>query len=78
MFSQYINRKCVLVVAFATSLHKGGASSANYYGTLVAEDEEFIVVNVSHVKCEGMVGSFRKNSGNTYINKNYIVTINFE
>ena len=50
MFKENMNRECVVVVAFSTSVMNGGVASSNYFGTLVGETEEFIIVNVSNVK----------------------------
>ena len=77
MFKENMNRECVVVVAFSTSVMDGGVASSNYFGTLVGETEEFIIVNVSNVKCDSVLGSNKTLSGNTYISKKYIVAINF-
>lgn len=77
MFKEYINQNCVVVVAFSTSVMEGGAATSNYYGTLVGENEDFIILNVSRATCDSRLGSSKTLSGNTYISKKYIVAINF-
>lgn len=77
MFEQFKGQDCVVVVAFSTSVMNGGVASANYIGTFIDETEDFIIVNVTNVKCDSILGGYKTVFGNTYISKKYIVSINF-
>ena len=77
MFNEYLNKNCIAVVAFSSSVMEGGATTQNYFGTLIAETEDYIVLDVNHSKCDSVLGKSHTINGITYINKKYLVAINF-
>lgn len=77
MFNEYLKKNCIAVVAFSSSLINGGVTTVNYIGTLISENEDYIVLDVDYSKCESSIGVSKTIKGITYINKKYLVAINF-
>ena len=77
MFSEFLNKKCVVITAFGTSIIRGGATPRNIYGTLIGEDEDYIIIDVEKSTCDSVMGAIKSITGKTYINKKFIIAINF-
>ncbi len=68
MFAKLMNRNVTITVAQDAKTLDGGASPNQYIGTLIADEGEYVVMDVN----------LKKSSTYVYINKKYITTISLE
>ena len=77
MFREYLNKNCVIIVGFGASVMDGGVAPRNIFGTLVDENEDYIIVDVEKSTCDSVFGQLKLLKGKTFINKKFIIAINF-
>ena len=78
MFNQFVNKKCDILVSFASSGIDRGASPTCYFGTVLSVDNDFVAVDVEYI---GEPNSYKKHKtvqnflGYTIISTKYIIAI---